>query len=166
MAMASALASLALLLAALRRRAVRTARRTRPWIFVDGSNVMHWKGEGADIVPVVEVLARLKALGYVPGVVFDANAGYKLQGRYLHDGALAKLLGLPASQVLVAPRGTPADPLLLAAARDSRARIVTNDRFREWSATHPEVAAPGYLVRGDYRGGQLRLDLDPAFGRR
>ena len=158
----SAVGSLILLLAALLRSWVRGLRRSRHWIFVDGSNVMHWKGAGAEIETVREVVDRLTDLGYMPGVVFDANAGYKLRGRYLSGAAMAKLLGLSASRVFVVPKGTPADPMLLAAARDANAQIVTNDRFRDWAEIHPEVAEAGYLVRGEYRAGRLWLEVGAA----
>jgi hypothetical protein len=91
--------------------------------------------------------------------MFDANAGYKLAGQYLHDGALGRQLGLPKDRVMVVPRGTPADPMILTAARDLNARIVTNDRYRDWIETYPEINNPGHLIRGGFRNGQLWLDL-------
>lgn len=154
----SALASLYLVV---RARQARPAR-VENWIIVDGSNVMHWQDNTPRLSTLRAVVARLTDLGFTPGVVFDANAGYKIGDRYQHDGALGRLLGLPADRVLVAPKGTPADPLVLASARDLGARIVSNDRFRDWSDAHPEVADPGHLIRGGYVGGKLWLDLDPA----
>jgi Zc3h12a-like Ribonuclease NYN domain len=130
------------------------------WVVVDGSNVLHWRDGVPDIATVREVVAHLTGLGFAPGVVFDANAGYKVSGRYQHDGALGRLLGLPEDRVMVVARGTPADPTVLAAARDLGGRIVTNDRFRDWAETHPEVKTPGHLIRGGYRNGVLWLDLD------
>ncbi|MES2665881.1 MAG: hypothetical protein V4712_07255 [Pseudomonadota bacterium] len=121
---------------------------------------MHWKDETPQLATLKEVLNHLQFHGYNPGVVFDANAGYKMTGRYQHDHALGKLLGLPADRVMVVPRGTPADPLVLAAARDLGARIVTNDRYRDWADTHPEVREPGHLIRGGYREGKLWLALE------
>ncbi|MBI1171716.1 hypothetical protein GC209_09955 [bacterium] len=129
------------------------------WVVVDGSNVMHWKDGTPQIATVREVVDRLKSLGFSPGVVFDANAGYKISGRYRHDFAFGQLLDLPESRVMVVAKGTPADPVLLAAARDLGARVVTNDRFRDWAATHPEVLEAGRLIRGGYRQGSLWLDL-------
>ena len=38
---------------------------------------------------------------------------------------------------------------------------MTNDRYRDWAEAHPELSAPGYLIRGGYRAGKLWLDLDP-----
>jgi len=152
-----AAASLYLLLRA-RRRAAPKPR----WVVIDGSNVMHWIDNTPDIAPVRAVVARLQALGYTPGVVFDANAGYLLRGRYQHDRALGKLLGLPDDRVMVVDKGTIADTAILTAARDMGARVVSNDRFRDWAAEFPEVRQPGFLIRGAHVEGQLRLDLDPA----
>ena len=127
------------------------------WVLVDGSNVMHWQDKTANLAPVKAVVAQLADLGYVPGVVFDANAGWKLQGRYLHDSAFARLLGLETRQVLVVEKGTQADPFLLKTAREFGARIVTNDRFRDWAEQHPEVLESGHLVRGGMRDGKVWL---------
>lgn len=132
------------------------------WIVVDGSNVMHWRDGTPQIEAVQDVVNRLHSLGFSPGVVFDANAGHKLTGRYKHDHALGKLLGLPEARVMVVDKGSPADPTILASARDLGARIVTNDRYRDWSESHPEVATAGHLIRGGYRDGQLWLDMAEA----
>jgi len=137
----------------------RRERKARRWIVVDGSNVMHWKDNTPDLASVKAVVAGLRRRGYTPGVVFDANAGYKLAGHYQDDAVLARLLGLPEERVLVVPKGTPADPFILATARDLDAPIVTNDRYRDWLETYPEAARPGRLVGGGWRDGRLRLDL-------
>lgn len=137
------------------------ARQQAPpkYVVVDGSNVMHWKDNVPQINSVRAVVDKLTAAGYAPGVVFDANAGYKLMGKYKHDHALGKLLGLPQDRVMVVAKGTPADPVILASARDLGARIVSNDRFRDWAETHPEVGVPGHVIAGGYRDGQVWLDM-------
>jgi hypothetical protein len=133
-------------------------KRERNWILVDGSNVMHWEDNTPQIEPVRRVVTALKAEGLVPGVVFDANAGWKLVGRYLGEREFSQLLDLPQDQVLVVPKGSPADPWLLTTARDFGARIVTNDRFRDWADAHPEVGNPGFLVHGGLTGKDVWLD--------
>ena len=153
----SALASLILLA---RAYLLRGPKAQPNWILVDGSNVMHWKDGTPQLGTLREVIAHLTQKGFTPGVVFDANAGYKVAGRYTHDRAMGQLLGLPQDRVFVAPKGTQADPLLLTTARDLQARIVTNDRYRDWAETHPEVADKGHLIRGGYRDGTLWLDMD------
>lgn len=130
----------------------------RPHIVIDGSNVLHWRDEVPQLETLREVIAAVEALGFQPGVIFDANAGYKIGERYLDDRHFARLLGLPTPKVLVVGRGTPADPVILAAARDLKAKIVTNDRYRDWVQDFPEVQSPGQLVRGGYRQGALWLD--------
>lgn len=138
------------------RRKITVPKR---WIVVDGSNVMHWKDETPQIASVRAVVRLLQHRGLTPGVVFDANAGYKLAGRHMNDKALARLLGLPVDQVLVVPSGTPADLFILAAARDHGARVVSRDRFRDWAADYPEVRDPGFLIRGGFsNGGEFWLE--------
>ena len=152
-ALPCAIASAILLLRSLRRG-------RKDWVIVDGSNVMFWKTGAPDIRAVREVVDELRARGQSPCVVFDANAGYRLIGRYQHDKASSSQLDLPASRVMVVPKGTPADPYILKAARDHRGRIVSRDQFRDWSEAHPEIGTPGHLVKGGYRGGKLWLALD------
>lgn len=137
----------------------RPQARAANHIVIDGSNVLYWKGNTPDIETLRDVVQHLEALGYAPGVVFDANAGYKISGKYQHDKGLGRLIGLPEDRVLVVPKGTPADPVILEAARDLGARIVTNDRYRDWAEAHPEIHTKGHLVSGDYVDGQLRLDI-------
>jgi hypothetical protein len=132
-----------------------------PWIVVDGSNVMYWEAETPSLDTVRHVLRAVEAEGLVPLVWFDANVGYLVGGRYLRPEKLAKKLGLRQGQVLVAPSGTPADPLLLDEATRLGARVVTNDRFRDWAAAHPIVREPGMLVRGRVRDGTPTLALHP-----
>ena len=137
-------------------------KKAKPYIVIDGSNVMNWKDNMHRIETLREVIRHVEALGYTPGVVFDANAGYKISGKYQHDYSLARLVGLPQDQVFVVPKGNPADPFLLESARDLRARIVTNDRFRDWADQYPEAQTAGQLIKGHYDTGSLWLDLTPA----
>lgn len=136
--------------------------RTTPaatWIIIDGSNVMHWLDGTPQIQPLRDVIALLQENEFIPGIVFDANVGYKLEDRYLDADALAHALGLSPEQVRVVPRGEPADATILTAARDHAVRIVTNDRFRDWADSFPEISQSTTLVRGGYRDGVIWLDL-------
>jgi len=155
-----AIASLILLWKA--RRSGRDADRKAAarWVVIDGSNVMHWADGTPRLEPLRDVIAELERRGFTPGVVFDANAGHLLQGRYQHDRALGRSLGLPTDRIMVVDKGMPADPMILTAARDMGGRVVTNDRYRDWAAQFPEVQERGFLIRGGYRAGQLWLDLD------
>ncbi|MDF0597329.1 NYN domain-containing protein [Psychromarinibacter halotolerans] len=155
----SAAASLVLCLAALWRRRPGRSGKSRPVIVIDGSNVMHWDDGTPSLKPVKALLDHLARSGYSAGIVFDANAGYKLFGRHMNDQALARMLSLKTDHVLVVPRGTPADPFILDAARKMNARVVTNDRFRDWADGYPEVRSRDYLIRGSFRSGQLTLEL-------
>ncbi|MEJ6393799.1 hypothetical protein V8J82_11060 [Gymnodinialimonas sp. 2305UL16-5] len=160
-AMLAAFAALLLVVKSL----VSGSKSKAPHAVIDGSNVMYWNGETPNLDTLREVIAQLRALGYQPGIIFDANAGYKLGGRYLDDRHFARQLTLPADRVLVVPKGEPADPTILAAARDLGAKIITNDRYRDWASAFPEVTETGRLVRGGYRNGQLWLDDTALAGR-
>jgi len=148
-----------LLLRVVLRRPKGANRSTLGSIIVDGSNVMYWKDDTPRIETVREVLRHLADLGFTPGVMFDANAGYLLSGRYRHHGDMGRMLGIHEDRVMVVPKGTPADRYILKAARDLGVRIVTNDRYRDWAKYHPEICEPGHLIRGGYRSGELWLDL-------
>lgn len=137
----------------------RPSRESVPWIIVDGSNVMYWEGDKPSLMTVRHVLRDVKDAGFVPLVWFDANVGYLTQGAYLRPEQLSRMLGLSKGQVCVAPKGTPADPLLLEEAVRLGARVVTNDRFRDWAEDHPAVTEPGFLVGGRVVGGEVRLKL-------
>lgn len=140
-------------------RRVRRARKPQNAIVLDGSNVMHWKDGTPSVDTLREVIAHLRDKGYEPGVVFDANAGYLLSDRFLSDRALARLLDLSLDRVMVVPKGTPADPTILTAARDMNCPVLTCDRYRDWADAFPEVENHGHLVRGGYRRGQLWIDV-------
>ncbi len=130
----------------------------KPVILVDGSNVMFWRDNVPDMATIKGVISHLSDQGYQPGLVFDANVGYKLEGRFRGHLPLARKLGLKPEQVVVVGKGDPADRLLLTVARDLNARILSNDRFRDWEASFPEVVEPGRVVRGGYRDGAFWTD--------
>lgn len=129
----------------------------RQQVIVDGSNVMYWKDGEPRLDSVSEVLVTLSRMGFDPGVIFDANVGYLLTGKHKNYEGMSKLLRVPKEQVLVAPKGAPADRMILQAARELGARVVTNDRFRDWVETYPEVTDPGRMIRGRYQQGDLKL---------
>ncbi|KPA23287.1 Zc3h12a-like Ribonuclease NYN domain protein [Shimia sp. SK013] len=133
--------------------------KTRSTVIVDGSNVMYWKGGAPNLDTLIEVLDSLRSKNLKLGVMFDANAGYLVSESYMHDSAFATRLGLSAENVLVVPKGTPADKTILLAARDMDARVVTNDQFRDWAEEYPEVEKEGFLIKGGYRKGTLWLEL-------
>lgn len=138
----------------------RRAEPPRPVIVVDGSNVMHWQGDVPTFEALDLVLSDLSARGFVPHVFFDANVGYKLAGRHVGARDLARALALPPSQIFVAPSRTPADPLLIAHALRVRARIVSNDRFRDWRDDFPALGDKGVLVPGRLLGERVDLRLE------
>ncbi|WP_395541586.1 hypothetical protein [Neotabrizicola sp. sgz301269] len=143
----------------LRARSGRAPKQTLPLAVLDGSNVMHWGGDKPDLATVAAVMRLAEARGYVVGVIFDANAGYLLVGRYLHEAALARALGVKTDAVFVVPKGRQADPYLLDHARATGAILVSNDRFRDLIADYPELAVPGRRVPGGVSEGKVWVNL-------
>lgn len=133
--------------------------KSRPQAVIDGSNVMHWNDNIPRFAPISQVLRLLESRGYQAGVMFDANAGYKLAGRYMNDFEFGRHLGVGKDRVMVVPKGTQADPFLLRYASHAGAIVISNDRFRDWLAEFPDFAQPGRLVRGDWRNGAVWLDM-------
>ncbi|KAF0115115.1 MAG: hypothetical protein FD150_1176 [Rhodobacteraceae bacterium] len=129
----------------------------RQTVLIDGSNVIYWLDNTPQLAPLLQVVHDLSRRGMKPGVVFDANIGYKLTGKFMGERDLSKMLSLPRDQILVVPKGTQADPFLLETARDLDARIVTNDRYRDWTQSYPDVVKTERLVRGEVRDGRVWL---------
>lgn len=154
-----AIASAYILFAEARRWVGAKTHEPQRSIIIDGSNVMYWHDGTPRIECVQDAVRRLTDLGFRPGVMFDANAGHLFAGTYRSNRAISKLLDLPEDSVLVVPKGSPADPYILKAAREMGAPVISNDRFRDWAKDYPEVARPGHLVKGEYRQGQLWFDF-------
>jgi hypothetical protein len=143
----------------------RRAKARANWLVLDGSNIMHWKDNTDEFFSLRAVTNHLSHLGYIPAIVFDANVGHKISNSFLNDRALAKLLHMPVQQLTVVSKGTPADPTILIAARNFGARVVSDDRFRDYAQTYPDINEPGFLIRGGHQSGEHRLDLPPALQR-
>ena len=121
---------------------------------------MYWVNGEPSVDPLRAVTRRLSELGFSPRVFFDANAGYLLCGRYLHDRDFKNILRLQTASVTVVPKGTIADEAILREARKLKAIVVTNDRYRDWAELYPEVQSDGFLMRGKYHSERLFLDAD------
>ena len=119
--------------------------------------MIYWQDNTPQLAPLLQVVHDLSRRGMKPGVVFDANIGYKLTGKFMGERDLSRMLSLPRDQILVVPKGEQADPFLLETARDLNARIVTNDRYRDWADRFPDVAKPEKLITGEMRDGRVWL---------
>jgi len=128
-------------------------------IVVDGSNVMHWDEAGPSLKVLGRVIDDLRDRGFVPQVYFDANVGYKIAGRHMKEAEIARVLRLRAAQITLSPSGTPADPLLIDFALRRGARVVSNDRYRDWREDFPRLGDKGVLVGGRYVSGRVELRL-------
>ncbi len=132
-------------------------RRRVKWVVVDGSNVLYWSDNKPALHSVRLVIEKLCSDGFEPILWFDANVGYLVTGKYMNPTQLSKALRYPARRISIAPKGIPADPLVIKDATKLRARIVTNDRFRDWQEHFPQVDQQDVFVRGRIKGKQVIL---------
>ncbi|WP_298935225.1 hypothetical protein [uncultured Ruegeria sp.] len=132
-------------------------RKRINWVVVDGSNVLYWENDEPTLYSVRLVVEKLVLDGFVPLLWFDANVGYLVAGHYMNPAKLSKALRYPAGRISVAPKGTPADPLVISDAERLRALIVTNDRFRDWQERFPQVAQQDLFLRGGIRNKCVHL---------
>ncbi len=150
----AALCIVFVLIAALVRRRPKAATQTPKSVIVDGSNVMHWDGEPSEAV-LLGVIKNLQDQGLSPIVIFDANVGYKLREHFLDGPMLARICGLRAQNVVVMDTGIVADIRILEMAQASRLKVVSNDRYQDWSAKFPFVKKRGRMMRGAWKGGTV-----------
>lgn len=121
---------------------------------VDGSNVAFWgNNDRARIEAVKCIVHLLKAEGVQPIVVFDANIGFKLAGRYMDASELTAELGSDVV-VEIVPSGTIADHRVIELAEERRAVIVSNDLYRESLRARPIPKRRGFFLL-DYNYGEL-----------
>jgi hypothetical protein len=101
---------------------------------VDGSNVAHsTEGEPPQVANLLIVREKLVAEGLQPIIVADAALRHQIDDsakyeRLIDDGLVRQ-----------APAGTDADYFILSFARELKASIVSNDRFRDRIKQFPEA---------------------------
>lgn len=121
-------------------------------VLIDGSNLMDWdidagRAKTASLRPINQVIAALKAKGVAAGVVFDADAGQRLEGRFLSHDALAARLP-DAIDVLVVDQDRSADEVLVEMAHSEGLVIVSNDPFRDAPTARHLLKQKGF-IEGD-----------------
>ena len=128
----------------------------RPGMYLlDGSNILHWdkSGRGCSLKPVLAIAEELKRRGDAYQVYFDASARHLLKSDAAEAEQYEKLLAADPEHFQQVPAGTRADDfLLLIASQDDSAKIMTQDRFRDYADRYPQVIhsdrlLPGMVIR-------------------
>jgi hypothetical protein len=118
-------------------------------IVIDGTNVLYWDGDGAQMATLRIVIDALKKKGRSPIVFLDASSRHHLGDKGLNEQGFAKALGVPKSQVMVCPARTEADAFILKYARAENLPVVSNDMFRDRAAqTKGLKFVKGVIVKG------------------
>ena len=101
---------------------------------VDGSNVAHSnEDDAAHVANILRIRDKLVEEGLEPIVVADAALRHQID-----DSAAYERL-IDEGVVRQAPAGTDADYFILSFARELRASILSNDRFRDRMKQFPEA---------------------------
>jgi Zc3h12a-like Ribonuclease NYN domain len=118
-------------------------------IVIDGTNVLYWDGEQAELSTLCIVVDDLRRRGYAPFVFLDASSRHHLNDTSLTEKSFAKALGLPQARVRVCPAKTEADAFILKFAREQALPVVSNDRFGDrHQQTRGLKLVKGIIARG------------------
>ncbi|MGJ8626867.1 MAG: NYN domain-containing protein [Sulfitobacter sp.] len=123
-------------------------------IVIDGTNVMYWDGETAQLDTLRSVVDYLKQRDISPIVFLDASSRHHLKDKSLTERGFARALGLPQTQVMVCPAGTEADVFILKFAKKEELPILSNDRFGDRSNLVKGIK----IVKGVFTAGRPILD--------
>lgn len=126
------------------------AAKDRQDIAIDGTNVLYWDGEDAELASLRLVVNALLKRKFAPVVFLDASSRHHLKDKSLTEKDFAKALGLPQNRVMVCPAGTEADAFLLQYAKENNMPVVSNDQFRD----RAQIAGKLRLVRGIFANGK------------
>lgn len=96
-------------------------------LLIDALNVAYWCGSPPSLRLPLTLLDGALAAGHDAWLIFDASAPYRLSD---DASEYAELLASTA-RVTVVASGRPADIALLKQARDTGARLISNDRYRD-----------------------------------
>jgi hypothetical protein len=123
-------------------------------IVIDGTNVMYWDGETAQLDTLRSVVDYMVQRDIAPIVFLDASSRHHLKDKSLTEKGFARALGLPQKQVMVCPAGTEADVFILKYAKQESLQILSNDRFGDRSKLSKGIK----IVKGVITAGRPILD--------
>jgi hypothetical protein len=123
-------------------------------IVIDGTNVMYWDGDGAQMATLKIVIDYLKQKNYAPIVFLDASSRHHLGDKSLNERGFAKALGLSKGKVMVCPAQTEADVFILKFAKQQDLPVLSNDRFADRKAQAKGLN----IVKGIIASGRPILD--------
>lgn len=136
---------------------------------LDGSNILHWgrSVHGISLRAVRAIVNELKRRGEAYQVYFDASAKHCLKANAAELKQYEKLLTDDPDHFHQVPMGTCADDfLLLIASQDDSAKIMTQDRFKDYADRYPQVIHSDRLLLGMVVQGQIHfpgIDLNIPF---
>jgi hypothetical protein len=122
------------------------------FIIVDGSNVLHWMkanklSQKTELIPLLIVLTAIKKKGFDFCCYYDASQWFRMREQQPEQFREFKKLRENEKYRTCfseAPGGTSADDFILLDAKNSKRKVLSNDRFRDNPIQLPE----GQFIRG------------------
>ena len=121
----------------------------KDFVVIDGANVAYEEKSGGGkpkLSNLLKVRRELEERGLDPIIVVDASLKYDID-----DQAQMEAL-IESQHIRQVPAGTDADFFILEIAHEPDARIVTNDRYRDYQSRYPWVEdrrLPYMIVKGE-----------------
>ena len=121
----------------------------RDVVVIDGANVAYEErsaGGKPKLSNLLKVKRELEERGFEAVVIVDASLKYDID-----DQSQLEIL-IKQQQVRQVPAGTDADYFIIQLAEQFNARVVTNDRYKDYAAQYPWVAErrlPYMIVMGE-----------------
>ena len=118
-------------------------------VVVDGANVAYEErsaGGKPKLANLLKVRRELEERGFEAIILVDASLKYDIDDQTQLESLIA------SQQVRQVPAGTDADFFIIQLAEQLDARIVTNDRYRDYAERHPWISErrlPYMIVKGE-----------------
>jgi len=121
----------------------------REVVVIDGANVAYEErsaGGKPKLANLLKVRRELEERGFDPVVIVDASLKYDIDDQQQIEALIR------SQQIRQVPAGTDADFFIIQLADQLDARIVTNDRYKDYAERYPwiqERRVPYMIVKGE-----------------
>jgi hypothetical protein len=131
------------------------------FIIIDGSNVLHWmednrQADKVNLIPLVIVLTAIRRKGFDFCCYFDASKIFETREKQPEQfKEFEIILKKYPIYFSVAPGGTSADDFIILDAKNSKRKVLSNDRFRD----HPIQLPKNQFIKGAVVNCQIAIPM-------
>ena len=123
--------------------------RGKEMVVIDGANVAYEEknaGGKPRLANLLKVKSEMEERGFDPVIIVDASLKYEIDDQSQMEALIE------SQHIRQVPAGTDADYFILEIANEHDARIVTNDRYRDYQSRYPWIESrrlPYMIVKGE-----------------